>query len=293
MGTALGIALSKCGFRILSVVSRNPASAQKTAKLIEVETSRLPVAVDLRMIPSDQIGDVLVLTTSDDVIARIVVLLAERFSHTVDRKGKRHVRVALHTSGVLSSETLLPLREYNFSTGSLHPLVSVVKTTEGAAGLRGAYYCLEGEPKAVDTAKEIVAALGGTFSVIEPHQKALYHAAAVMAAGHLTVLLNQAQEMLTHCGIEETVALAMLLSLSSSVLENLKTEDPTRALTGPFVRGDFATIKKHIEALEEEGMSQVLETYLALGRGALLIAEQSGLARESVTQLKSLLNDAD
>lgn len=291
MGTALGIILSECGFHILSVTSRRLESAQRTAELIKESTGRLPVVVDLQTLTLDQIGDVLILTTPDDVIAQTATTLTEKFSRTVNRKEKHPPRVALHTSGALPSEVLLPLSEFNFSIGSLHPLVSISGTIESASRLRGAHYGLEGEPKAVALAKEIVVALEGASSVIESRQKALYHAAVVMAAGHLTVLLSQAQEVLVHSGVKEMEARGMLLSLSSSVLENLRTAGLANSLTGPFIRGDIGTIKKHLAALRREQMSPVLETYLALGRAALSIGAQSSLPRESVTQLKELLNE--
>ncbi|MEX2581786.1 MAG: hypothetical protein WD766_00805, partial [Gemmatimonadota bacterium] len=47
---------------------------------------------------------------------------------------------ALHTSGALGAEALEPLAKRGFSTGSLHPLVSVAHPARDALKLLGAWY---------------------------------------------------------------------------------------------------------------------------------------------------------
>jgi predicted short-subunit dehydrogenase-like oxidoreductase (DUF2520 family) len=98
----------------------------------------------------------------------------------------------------LSSEILAPLRARGWSTGSLHPLISV---TDPHTPLDGAFWCVEGEPRAARLAKAIVRDLGGTSFSINAAEKPLYHAAAVMTAGHVTALFDVALEMLVACGL--------------------------------------------------------------------------------------------
>ena len=52
-------------------------------------------------------------------------------------------------SGGTSSDALAPLRECGFYIGSMHPLASISEPLSGAENLRSAFYCLEGDRKAV------------------------------------------------------------------------------------------------------------------------------------------------
>jgi len=112
----------------------------------------------------------------------------------------RKDRIVLHTSGALSSTVLSPLADAGFSTGSMHPLVSISDPASGVVNLRGAFFCLEGRRTALRVGRRVVSDLGGHAFSIEPRRKALYHAAAVMASGNMTALFDIAIEMLAACG---------------------------------------------------------------------------------------------
>ena len=76
-----------------------------------------------------------------------------------------------------------------------------------------------------------------------PESKALYHAAALTAAGHLTALIDLAMEMLVSCGLNRRAAQEVLMPLVESAVNNLKASPPEKALTGTFARGDLATVQ--------------------------------------------------
>jgi predicted short-subunit dehydrogenase-like oxidoreductase (DUF2520 family) len=195
----------------------------------------------------------------------------------------------IHTSGALSSKALAPLARAGFHTGSLHPLVSVSEPHSGAKALYGAFYCVEGDPTATRVAKRVVADLKGTSFTIRPQNKALYHAAAVMASPHLVALFDLATEMLTACGLSRQSARKVLVPLLESTVENLKVSDTEKALTGTFARGDLATVKRHLTALSGKDKTEALEVYRLLGLHSLVLAKRKGVDPRMMEEIRKLL----
>ncbi|MFN2481106.1 MAG: DUF2520 domain-containing protein, partial [Pyrinomonadaceae bacterium] len=215
--------------------------------------------------------------------------LATSFANTSrqHRHAKRRRRIALHASGALSSDALAPLRARGFAVGSLHPLVSVSDPRSGAQTLRGAFYCVEGDAAAARAARRVVRDLGGRAFSVDARDKVLYHAAAVLAAGHLTALFDVATSLLARCGVGADTARRALLTLSESALDNLaRAPSNARALTGPFARRDFDTVRKHLGALDALDEGETLKLYAMLGRRAL-----SMTARGSTNEDRKILHE--
>jgi predicted short-subunit dehydrogenase-like oxidoreductase (DUF2520 family) len=171
----------------------------------------------------------------------------------------------------------------------MHPLVSISDPVSGAAALRGGYYCLEGTRKAKLLASAIVHDLSGSSFQIKPEDKALYHAAAVMASPHIVALFDLAVEMLAACGLNRANAQKVLLPLIESTVNNLKTSSPRRALTGTFARGDIATVRKHLNALSGKEIPQALEVYKLLGLHSVELGNKNGLDRRVLDEIRKLL----
>jgi predicted short-subunit dehydrogenase-like oxidoreductase (DUF2520 family) len=175
--------------------------------------------------------------------------------------------------------------------GSMHPLVSVSDPLAGADSLQGAFYCVEGDAAAVRQARAIVRDLKGQSFSIDTEEKALYHAAAVMASGHVVALFDIALDMLVHCGLTPRRARAVLIPLLRSTLENLNAHEPARALTGTFARADVATVRRHLRALHEQGSHDALAAYKLLGLRSLQLAKKSGRAATLVKEIEIALEE--
>ncbi len=279
LGTAMAIALSSLDYRIQAVVARRSARAKKAASLISRTTAALG-ADKLRQLPLSQI---ILITTPDDEIAPTAEKLAGLPGNSF--RG----RVVLHTSGALSSEVLAPLVRMGNHAGSLHPLVSVSDPRTGAENLRGAFYCVEGDTAAVRAARRIVSDLKGESFSIPSDRKPLYHAAAVMASGHVVALFDLAIEMLVQCGLSAATARRVLLPLLQSTVNNLLKAVPARALTGTFARADLTTVLRHLEALSKDGSSRVVDAYRALGIHALDLAEENGAEPRILREIRKVL----
>ncbi|MBV9925785.1 MAG: DUF2520 domain-containing protein [Acidobacteria bacterium] len=274
LGTALARALDACGYEVRALVSRQAAHARRAARRACVGALALNVE-ELERLPAARL---LFVTTPDDAIAET----AERLAALPSLKS----RVALHASGALSSEALAPLRAHGLAVGSMHPLASVSDVASGAESLRRAHYCVEGDAAATRAARRLVRDLGGETFTINPEDKALYHAAALMSAGHVVALLDVALDALKRCGLSDSRARKILVPLVRSVADNLARQTPARALTGSFARADAETVRKHLRALTRLEDADALAVYRLLGARSLKLAEEAGADPDLVERVR-------
>jgi predicted short-subunit dehydrogenase-like oxidoreductase (DUF2520 family) len=297
----MGLALKEKGYEIEVVVTRRMSAARQAASTFGPKTLALS-ALQLDRLSASQHDrlnrcSLVLIATPDDIIAPIAGQLAAIFK-TKSARSLHHRsasatrRIALHTSGALSSDLLAPLRSAGFAAGSLHPLVSISDSLSGAKLLTSPFFSVEGDPAAVRAAKSLVRNLGGQTFPIDSGRKALYHAAAVTAAPHMTALFDIALEMLGRCGLSRLRARQVLLPLVESTLANLATQDPARALTGTFKRGDVSTVRKHLAALKSANLPQALAAYVLLGQRSIALARKGNANRAGLDQIARLLSDA-
>ncbi|HKG97595.1 MAG TPA: Rossmann-like and DUF2520 domain-containing protein, partial [Pyrinomonadaceae bacterium] len=227
LGTTLAVALAGNRYAIRSLVARRAQSARRAASFLGHLLDSDVQVLAAKQLDALRPADVFLITTPDDQIAGV----AEDLSGL----GLPQATV-LHTSGALSAETLAPLRQKRWHTGSIHPLISVSDTTNGDAALQGAFWSVEGDRAALRVAKAIVRDVGGKSFSIRSEDKPLYHAAAVMTSGNVVALFDVALEMLGQCGLTRKTARSILLPLIASTVRSLETKDPVQALTGTFSR---------------------------------------------------------
>lgn len=289
LGTTLGRALSAVGFSVEAVAATHGPSARRSAKLIGSNPRPL-AASQLNNLPDSKI---ILITTPDDVIGGV----AEELGRLWKDSGKSSMarvrgRIVLHASGALSSEVLAPLREAGFAVGSMHPLVSISDRASDADIFRNAFFCLEGDRVAVSTARSIVRRIGGQSFTLSPNNKPLYHAAAVLASGHVVALFDIANEMLIQCGLSRRRARAVLIPLLRSTVGNLSTRSPERALTGTFARGEAATARRHLAAIRRHHLDDARAAYVLLGKRSLRLAKQSGMNVNALSEIARELGSA-
>ena len=258
-GGALAIGLSGAGYKVEKLVHRSSVIARKLKRdaIPHAELGRWPRvgAISSRLV---------VIAVPDPEIERVAIQIGPSLG-----KGQ----VVLHTSGSLTSDVLSDLTRNGCDTGSVHPLVSISEPIRGAAQLAGAYFCIEGTQKAVSEARRMVNALRGNPFTIDPSKKALYHAAAVTAAGHVTALFDSAVEMLSKCGLSRQRSAQILFPLTSSAVRNLERQNPEEALTGSFARLDIDAFERHLASFE--AISPTLrQIYLDLADRSLDIVER-------------------
>ena len=301
LGTALGLALKAAGYKIEVVAAHRTSAAQRAAKAFGAKTLALSALQLSKLSPRqhDRLNrcSLVFIATPDDVIAPVALQLSEIFvpKITPSSDGYRRAaaqRVVLHTSGALAADVLEPMRSAGFAVGSLHPLVSISESRSGAKLLARAFFSVEGDPAAISVGKSIVKDLGGESFTLESRCKALYHAAALTASPNMTALFEIAVDMLGVCGLSPGRARRILLPLVASTVANLATQDPARALTGTFQRGDVATVQKHLAALRSADLPQALSAYLVLGQRSVSMAKKRGANTAGLDEIARLLSHA-
>lgn len=270
------MALARKKYTIGAIVSRSKKSAGKLAG----EISPAPEALGVSGLNSLSSPGVILITTPDSEITATAEKLARIKSI------KNNKPVVLHTSGSLSSEILRPLKEIGSAVGSMHPLASVSEARAGSRRFKNAYFCIEGDSKARQAAKQIVGSLGGRSFSLETKYKPLYHAAAVMTSGHTTALFSAAVDILTKCGLSAEKAKAVLLPLLTGTAQNLKKQTPAEALTGTFARADAGAFEAHVKLLAENAGADAMEIYLLLGKISLRLAEEQGADKNQIKTLR-------
>jgi len=275
LGGALAIALSRTGFDVEQLIYRTALPAAETVGLIKGRPDQVSFD-DLRPISSD----LLVITTGDDQIEAVCTAAAPFVNAGT---------VVLHTSGALSSEVLSAAAEKGLATGSMHPLISISDAVRSADLISGAFFCIEGSSNAVTAADVVVSALGGRSFTIATAFKPLYHAAAVLASGHIVALFETAVETLTKCGPDGGRAKEVLFPLLASSVRNLSDQDTAAALTGPFSRVDGSAIQRHLDVFDRERLHETKRIYIEIGEKALDLAERNGAARVEVSKIRETL----
>ena len=279
VGGALSLALERTGFTIRSLVHRSPERAASIADRLCPRPTLLHFN-DLSILPP---SDAIFIATRDAEIPEV----AEALSNALKLPA-----IVFHTSGSLSSDVLGPLKDLGCSVGSIHPLVSISDAVRGSDVLTGSYFCVEGDEGAVTLAKEIVEAVGGFPFTVPAEKKALYHAAAVTACGHLVALLDASFAMLRECGFEEERAKTILMPLVASTIENLKHQTAAEALTGTFARADTAGFERHLKAFGDSIPPNLQKIYLELGEHSLELAAGRGTDPSLATELRDRISIA-
>ena len=243
VGQALGRLLSLAGVRIGWVAARKLSAARKATRFIGAGS---PLTLDSADLASAQ---VLLLTTSDSALAEVALTLAKR------RENWRGA-IVLHTSGAWAAggkgSVLQLLRQRGASAASLHPLQTVPSAKVGVLNLIGCAWSIEGDLQAVKLAKRWVRELRGTAFILRPEHKPAYHAAAVIACAGVVTLMESSRSLLERCGVAPTRARNMLEGFVAETAKNFAALGARRALTGPAVRGDWTTLRKHLTALKNE-----------------------------------------
>jgi predicted short-subunit dehydrogenase-like oxidoreductase (DUF2520 family) len=253
LASALAVSLRAAGYKIEQVVTRGQPLSMRRARALarEIGTSAVPAA------KAQILADIVWFCVSDGAIAAAAESLAE----AANWRGK----VALHSSGALTSDELAMLRRRGAAVASAHPLMTFVRGSRPP--LVDVPFALEGDRRALRAARTIVLDLRGhPFAIRKPH-KAAYHAWGTFASPLLTVLLVTAEHVATAAGVQRKSARQRMLPIIRQTLANYAALEGAGAFSGPIIRGDIDTVKRHLQTLR--GIPLAQEVYVSLARAAL------------------------
>jgi predicted short-subunit dehydrogenase-like oxidoreductase (DUF2520 family) len=261
-GLSLGLALARAG-HVVRIHSRRARPVPPPLTL----TTGAPPAWLREM-------DVLLLAVPDDAVGEMATVLATQ-------GWTRAGQVVLHLSGALGKDALRPLTASGAALGSLHPLQTLSDPVSVPERLTGAVATVEGDAHAVEVASRLARDVGLVPVPIPSDQKPRYHAAAVFASNFLVALAGVAQRLFVAAGLPDEVARTGLTALMAGALESVRAVGPAGALTGPVVRGDVETIRRHLEVLKQTDA----ELYRVLSRAALDLASLDPDRRRAIQGL--------
>ncbi len=211
------------------------------------------------------------LTVPDDVIS----IVAQQLAPSQDWRGK----LVFHSSGALTSDELAPLRRKGAHVASVHPMMTFVR---GAIPqMAGVSFAIEGDAIATRAAKKIVKDLGGEALAIKKQNKVLYHVFGSFASPLLIALMASLEQVAMAAGLRRQDIKPVMVPLLWQTLTNYLQHDAAAAFSGPLIRGDVATIRKHLVELKKVPAAR--EVYVALAKSALKhlpVKNAKGLARE-------------
>jgi len=273
-GTALSIRLAQEGYRVTAISSCSLASATKLASMMQ-ECQICKTAQKVA-----DTADLIFVTTPDDAIPGVV---GDVWWH----KGQSIV----HCSGAHSVGILELAKKYGANTGCFHPLQTFASARQAMDNLPGSLFAIEAEEPLLSALKDMAVALKGSWIILKPGDKVLYHAAAVFSSNYLVTLLDVATGLWEKFGVSEKESIRALMPLIRGTLGNIENVGLPNCLTGPIARGDLGTIKSHLRELEKKA-PHFISIYRELGKQTVPIAWRKGkIDRQRVQELQDLLTE--
>jgi predicted short-subunit dehydrogenase-like oxidoreductase (DUF2520 family) len=246
VGRTLGRVLQQGrGVRVSLLVGQTRAHAEEAADFLQAGGAQRPeVSTELGSLSArgKHAGALIMVSTPDRSIGSIAEALTTE--HLIDQRS-----VVFHCSGALSSEVLAPCRSLKARIASIHPLASFADPTRLSGEFQGVTCASEGDGDALDVLETLFRTSGARVIRLETSAKALYHAGAVFASGHVAAVLAAALAAERAAGIEHALAAAMLAPLIQMTVDNVLVHGALPAMTGPLPRGDDQVVLGHYQAL--------------------------------------------
>jgi predicted short-subunit dehydrogenase-like oxidoreductase (DUF2520 family) len=130
--------------------------------------------------------------------------------------------------------------------------------------------------------------IGAKVFEVSAELKPVYHSGGVLACNYLVALIEAAVRAHEKAGIPRAASLKALEPMVRETVDAIFANGPEKALTGPISRGDVATVKRQLAAVEgwDPAMAAL---YRGLGRIAVDLARREGrLDLERAGELEKL-----
>ncbi|SNX53178.1 Rossmann-like and DUF2520 domain-containing protein [Thermoanaerobacterium sp. RBIITD] len=275
VGTGLGILLSNALIQVSGYLSRNINSSIKASSLTNSKAF-------LKYEDIINASDMIIISTKDDSISDIVQKIL-KYKHLIDGK------IFAHLSGSIPIDVLKPLKEYGSHIMVLHPVQTCPSIEAAVSLLPKSYFTIEGDNYAAKAGITLVESIGGSPIMIEKVNKALYHAACVVASNYLVTLVKSANELLKASGFPVEKYPDLLIPLINGTLKNIKEKGCEASLSGPIARCDIETVKKHVVNIKD---SELLNLYKVLGKMAINHFMKSGNGKnKNMIKMEEILNE--
>jgi predicted short-subunit dehydrogenase-like oxidoreductase (DUF2520 family) len=267
----LAVALLNAGVRVNEIVTRDSEESKKKGqKLARYLMARTSTVRDAKLD-----AKTVWLCVADNAIAEVAEALAK-----LPVSWKR--KVVLHASGALTAAELAALKKKGAAVASLHPMNTFLPTS--SYDLKGTPFGAEGDVAAIKLGRRLARKVSGGAPVYEirAEDKPLYHALGSFTSPLNISTLNVAERIAISIGIYDPKQLMHAILIRT--VENFIANGSAGAFSGPIRRGDVATIRTHLAALQK--VPGAREVYVALAKNAI-----DHLPAKNQAEIRALLND--
>ena len=190
-------------------------------------------------------SDIYIISTNDDSIEKV----------SNELKGRDGLIV--HTSG--STEMKVLSIHKNF--GVLYPLQTLTK--DKLCNFKKIPICIEGNNDVSKKKLEkLVKIIGSKYYHIDSKQRLSLHVSAVFACNFTNYLFSIAYDICT----ENKIPFEILFPLIRETKEKIEKNNPSKIQTGPAIRKDMNTIKKHLNFIKSKNSKKI---YSILTKGII------------------------
>jgi predicted short-subunit dehydrogenase-like oxidoreductase (DUF2520 family) len=230
VATHLSKALQRAGHTIVQVVGRTKANTEVLAK--ELGTDYIISASNI-----EREADLYIVSIPDSVIPEVLSVLPQLNG------------IVVHTSG---STPAAVLQKISQRYGVFYPFQTFSKARN--VSLKGVPFCIEASSSDVSsTLSEIAVSIGGSPVEMDSEQRRWLHLTGVFACNFVNHMFSISQIIAQDKGL----TFDMLKPLIHETINKALESGPAKSQTGPAIRGDLGTIKKHMAMLsiiDEEWM---------------------------------------
>ncbi|WP_347560941.1 Rossmann-like and DUF2520 domain-containing protein [Clostridium sp. JN-1] len=270
VGFSLGKYFSTKGINVSGYYSKNYNSAKEASIFTSSTAYKTLKDIVLK-------SNILFITTPDDQIEKIW----DDIKH-FDLKDK----LIIHTSGSLSSNVFSDIKNKGAFGYSIHPMFPFSDKYNSYKQLNNIYFSIEGDKKYANDLKLFLEDLGNNVFFIDSNKKSSYHLASVMVSNLVLALISIGENYLINCGVDEDIALKSLYPLIFENIKNIGDKGILDSITGPVLRGDVGTIKKHMTVLKKEDF----EVYKTLSMQLLNLSVKKN-AEKNYDNVRRTLNE--
>lgn len=270
VGFSLGKYFSTKGINVTGYYSKTYKSAKEASTFTSSTAYRTLKEVVLK-------NNIIFITTPDDEIKKIWDDI--KYFNLKDK-------LIIHTSGSLSSNIFSDIKSKGAFGYSIHPMFPFSDKYNSYKQLNNIYFSIEGDKKYAEKLKLFLEGLGNNVFFIDSNKKPSYHLANVIVSNLVLALISIGQNYLINCGVDKDIALKSLYPLIFENIKNIGNKGILDSITGPVIRCDIGTIKKHMDVLKKED----LEIYKLLSTQLLNLSAKKNIEK-NYDYVRRILNE--